>query len=74
MDHFAFQGVIGLTYRLSNPNIRVEKDVLVYDMNSFIGDVGGFLGLLMGLSLLDVYKGVANSFQWLVSCAKKRKK
>ena len=39
-----------------------EKEVLVYDGNNFIADVGGYLGLLLGVSILSVYKGC---MEWL---------
>ena len=32
-----------------------KKQYVVYDFNSFIADVGGFMGLLLGFSLLSLY-------------------
>ena len=32
-----------------------KKQYVVYDFNSFIADVGGFMGLLLGFSLLSIY-------------------
>ena len=35
--------------------IKSSFQYVVYDHNSFIADVGGFLGLLLGHSILSVY-------------------
>ncbi len=34
---------------------EVKEEYVIYDFNTFIADVGGFLGLLLGHSLLSVY-------------------
>ena len=44
-----------LTIRYSSPYIQVIKDSWSYDMQSFIGEVGGTLGLLLGLSFASVF-------------------
>lgn len=36
--------------------IEVEKDALLYDFNNLVADIGGFLGLLLGASVLGVFK------------------
>ena len=33
----------------------VEKEVLMHDMGNLIADIGGYLGLLLGVSILDVF-------------------
>ncbi len=38
----------------------VVDEYVVYDFNSFVADVGGFTGLLLGHSLLSIYKTVAS--------------
>ena len=35
--------------------VNVRKQYVIYDFNSFIADVGGFMGLLLGFSLLSIY-------------------
>ncbi|CAM6054270.1 unnamed protein product [Sphagnum tenellum] len=35
-------------FLMPDPYLRVEQDVPTYDVNSFFGDAGGFLGLLLG--------------------------
>ena len=44
-----------LTIRYSSPYIQVIKDSWSYDMQNFIGEVGGTLGLLLGLSFASVF-------------------
>ena len=38
---------------LSNDNILIEQDILLYDLNSIIGSIGGSLGLFAGFSFLQ---------------------
>ena len=33
-----------------------KRQYVVYDFNSFIADVGGFIGLLLGFSILSLFK------------------
>ena len=32
-----------------------EEQYIIYDLNSFIADVGGYMGLLLGSSILSLY-------------------
>ena len=42
-------------FELVKNNVRrIEKEVLVYDINDVIGAVGGSLGLFLGFSFFDV--------------------
>lgn len=50
------ENVTHAIFGLPDPYVRVESEQPNYDANSFIGDVGGFLGLLLGLSILDIYE------------------
>ena len=38
------------------------EEYLIYDFNSFIADVGGYLGLLLGQSLYGIYQMGASKF------------
>ena len=54
-----------LIIQYSTPFIQVIKDSWSYDMQSFIGEVGGTLGLLLGFSfssLFDLLEFFANKF------------
>ena len=44
-----------------------RKQYLIYDENHFIADFGGYLGLLLGSSLLSVYDKIK---RWLKSLIK----
>ena len=35
-----------------------EEQYVIYDGNSFLADVGGFLGLVLGSSMLNIYDEV----------------
>lgn len=43
-------------YSLAMPQTSTveESEVVTYDMNNFIADVGGLLGLLLGVSIMDL--------------------
>ncbi len=34
---------------------KITKDVLIYGFGNFIADFGGYLGLLLGASILSIY-------------------
>ena len=44
-----------LNIQFPNPYVQVIKDSYSYDMQSLIGEVGGTLGLLLGLSFISVF-------------------
>ena len=44
-----------MTFRIKDKIVNVRKQYVIYDFNSFIADVGGFMGLLLGFSLLSIY-------------------
>ncbi len=48
---------------LAPGGLVLEKEILVYDFYDLIGNVGGFLGLFLGVSLLSIYDGIHQS--WL---------
>ena len=43
--------------------INIEKDILLYDGNNAIGDFGGFLGLLLGYSILGLIREAENAIR-----------
>ena len=53
-----------LVIRLQIPNGEYEltEEYYLYDFDSFIPDVGGYLGLLLGYSMLSLYHTLT---QWL---------
>ena len=40
--------------QLKRPQIQETKDYLAYDMSDLIGDLGGYLGLCLGWSILGI--------------------
>ena len=45
-----------ILFALSEDHIIIEEEQLLYDFNSFLGEVGGSLGLFLGISLLSMYE------------------
>ena len=35
-------------------NVKVKSVILYYDMTSLVADVGGYIGMLLGVSLVDL--------------------
>ena len=56
---FISKDSIELEWEYMNSDYIVRQEYLTYDINSLIADVGGYLGLLLGHSLLSIY-------QWLM--------
>ncbi len=50
---------------LAPGGVLLEREMLVYDFYDLVGNVGGFLGLFLGASILSMYDGVKNNMQRL---------
>ena len=48
---------------LPQREVIIETQKFTYDYNSFIADFGGFLGLLLGISFIDIYNFITG-FIW----------
>ena len=46
---------ITLVFTYEDGSYNLHEEYIVYDTSNFIADVGGYLGLLMGHSLLSIY-------------------
>ena len=44
-----------LMFRMLNRKYKEEEQYVIYGMDSFIADVGGYMGLLLGSSILSLY-------------------
>ena len=51
---------MSLMLQINEMSYEEKKQYVVYDINSFIADVGGFMGLLLGFSILGLYDELAN--------------
>ncbi len=45
---------------ISEATMEISEEFLVYDEESLLGDVGGMVGVLMGVSILAIYETVFN--------------
>jgi hypothetical protein len=41
--------------------ILVHEEKLLYSLRAMVGEVGGYIGLLLGISALDVFQWIKNS-------------
>ena len=46
---------VHLEFIMRDSSYKEEEQYIIYDVNSFIADVGGYMGLLLGSSLLSLY-------------------
>ena len=56
-----------LEIELNNPNILTIIDDYSYDLQSFIGEVGGTLGLFLGLSMFSIIEFIEYILRKLTS-------
>lgn len=47
--------LLDLQFHVRKPSVEVQEENLLYDGSNFLADVGGFLGLLLGMSC---YSGI----------------
>ena len=40
--------------------LHVKRDVLIYDGFNFIADFGGYMGILLGFSILSIFDVISN--------------
>ena len=73
---------IQLMFHFRDGMYNLNEEYLVYDYNNFIADIGGYLGLLLGHSILSVYtmsadlitKPLRNIQNWLCPANKTKKR
>ena len=49
-------GDLHLSFRIMDGSYEEREQYIIYDLDSFIADVGGFMGLLLGCSVLSLYR------------------
>ena len=47
-----------LRLRITDRSFEERKQYIIYDMDSFIADVGGYMGLLLGYSIMSLYNEI----------------
>lgn len=52
---------------LKNQDIRIETEVILNDFWSFLAGVGGYMGLLLGFSMLTLYDFVAGMIEEFIA-------
>ena len=66
-------------YKASNPRFTLElqfedgsyhttEEYIIYDTDSFIADIGGYLGLLLGHSILSIYSTLVGMLDKSKTC------
>lgn len=53
------KGEYSVSFVLSTTSHTKKIQYVIYDGNSFVADVGGYLGLLLGYSILSILKDLA---------------
>ena len=56
-----------LTFQILSGQHEVKGQYLIYDMNAFIADIGGFLGLLLGHSVYSVFGEILDGTKAVIS-------
>ena len=54
--------------RMASTELRIEKEAYVYPLISFIGELGGSLGLFLGVSFLtifDIFDTIVKLFEFV---------
>jgi hypothetical protein len=44
-----------VSFTIIDPDLKEEREIYTYGWDSFTADFGGYLGLLLGLSVLKLY-------------------
>ena len=75
-NHYTMsQGILGgsgkfylsLNFKILDMTYEAREQYVIYDISSFIADVGGYMGLLLGFSLSSIYADVESflrKFMW----------
>ena len=54
------EGLVGLWVLMTDSSVKVIEEHLLYDWSNFVADIGGYLGLLLGVSVLTLYHWMAD--------------
>ena len=62
-----------LGLEMNDASFEEKKQFFVYDFNSVVADVGGFMGLLLGFSMLSIYGELEKQLRRLTPCKNNKK-
>lgn len=65
---------VEIIVNLWNGERNIKEEVLVFDFAAFIGDIGGYVGLLLGYSLLSLFDSIYDYIMDMYKFCQKRKK
>ena len=65
---------VHIQFRILDSSYKVEEQYILYEMDSFIADVGGYMGLLLGFSLLSIYMAFEDCIGKIAKMRKSRSK
>ena len=57
---------VHLEFIMLDSSYKEEEQYIIYDVSSFIADVGGYMGLLLGSSLLSLYMAMESVLRKLL--------
>lgn len=60
-----YNDTYSVTFVINQKEVKIIKEVYLYDFYNFIADFGGYLGLLLGGSILTVFDGITNISKYL---------
>ena len=49
-----------LEFLIADGFYEEKEEYMLYDLDSFVADIGGFMGLLLGCSVFSLYKDMAS--------------
>ena len=64
---------VQLDFMMLDSSYKEEEQYIIYDVSSFIADVGGYMGLLLGSSLLSLYVAIENYIRKLLCSSSSEK-
>ena len=56
---------------ISAGNYELKEQYVIYDGNVFLGDIGGYFGLLLGFSLFEVLKYLIDNCEGIIKWCQK---
>ena len=71
--HWSYYGrnYLSMFISMHDSSYHEEEQYLIYDFNSFIADVGGYMGLLLGSSILSLFDEIESFLRTLLRSSRK---